>query len=56
MRAQRRCAASSRALQVLVEAQYESMNARHVESSPALPAPAERERRQLEGPAVEEAA
>ena len=43
----------------LVEAQYESMNARHVESSPALPAPAQGERReprQLEGPAAEEAA
>jgi hypothetical protein len=44
----------------VVEAQYDSMNARHViEASPALPGPEEREARearQLEGPASEEAA
>jgi hypothetical protein len=41
----------------LVEAQYESMNARRVvEASPALPEPREREPRQIEGPASEKAA
>jgi len=41
----------------LVEAQYETMNARPVvESSPALPKPADRAPRRLEGPAAEEAA